>query len=168
MKDHSVRVLITGGTLDKVYNRVKGELTFSSTHVKEIFSQAGCFSSYEVEKVMLKDSLFFDDSDRERIFTFCSKAFENRILITHGTDTMAETAKLLGKEIKDKTIVLTGAMAPATVEKSDALFNLGFAYCCAKILEAGVYIAMNGSIFNWDNVRKNKEKGLFEIIEKEE
>lgn len=162
MKDNPVKVLITGGTLDKVYDRVKGELAFSSTHVQEIFHQSACMSLFEVEKVMLKDSLFFTDDDRSRILDFCKKSEEDRILITHGTDTMTETASLLGEQIIDKTIVLTGAMAPATVEKSDALFNLGFAYCCAKLLANGVYIAMNGKIFNWNNVRKNKVKGVFE------
>jgi len=162
LKDRCVRVLITGGTIDKVYNRIEGKLTFSSTHVKEIFDQAGCKSDYLVEKVMLKDSLFFDDEDRKKVLNFCNKSSEDRILITHGTDTMTETAVVLGENIKDKTIVLTGAMAPATVEKSDALFNLGFAYCCAKTLDHGVYIAMNGTIFNWDNVIKNREIGVFE------
>jgi L-asparaginase len=164
MKDVAVRVLITGGTLDKVYDRVSGELAFSSTHVQEIFQQSGCHSRYIVEKVMLKDSLFFTDEDRKRVLEFCRKSPENRILITHGTDTMVQTASVLGENITDRTIVLTGAMAPATVEKSDALFNLGFAYCCAKTLEHGVYIAMNGNIFDWRNVRKNKDKALFEKI----
>jgi L-asparaginase len=164
MNDNPVKVLITGGTLDKVYDRVKGELAFSSTHVQEIFKQSGCMSLFEVEKVMLKDSLFFTDEDRKKIFDFCKKTKENRILITHGTDTMVETAILLGENIIDKTIVLTGAMAPATVEKSDALFNLGFAYCCSKLLDNGVYIAMNAKIFKWNNVRKNREKGVFESL----
>jgi len=165
MKDVQVRVLITGGTLDKVYNRVEGQLSFSSTHVQEIFVQAGCLGRHIVEKVMLKDSLFFTDEDREKIACFCIKAEEDNLLITHGTDTMVETAKVLGSLNLNKTIVLTGAMAPATVEKSDALFNLGFAFCSAKLLDKGVYIAMNGKIFPYDNVIKNKEKGLFEPIE---
>lgn len=164
LKKDCVKVLITGGTLDKVYDRVRGDLCFSSTQVEELFERSGCMSDYKVEKVMLKDSLFFDDADRYKILDFCSIAKETRILITHGTDTMSETAGVLGEKIKDKTIVLTGAMAPATVEKSDALFNLGFAYSSVKFLDSGVFIAMNGEIFTYDNVQKNKEKGIFETL----
>ena len=160
----SIKLLITGGTVDKQYNPLNGELVFVKTHLPEMIEQAKNKVDIELEVLMLKDSLDMNDNDRAMILEKCNETKEERILITHGTDTMVETAQVLGKSISNKTIVLTGAMVPFSFGKTDALFNLGTAIAAVQILSSGVFIVMGGKIFPWDNVRKNKEIGEFENI----
>jgi len=161
----AIRILITGGTIDKEYNQLNGELIFTKSHLPEMLKQAKCKVAIELETVVLKDSLYMDDSDREKILQRCKDCKEDKIVITHGTDTMIETAKVVGGgNIKNKTIVLLGAMVPYTFGNSDALFNLGCAIAAVQFLPKGVYITMNGKIFSWDNVRKNKKIGEFEKL----
>lgn len=159
-----LKIFITGGTLDKEYRQTDGELVLTKTHVNEILSLGKCTLKTSLEIVMLKDSLFMDQADRLKIREKCLDCSEEKIVITHGTDTMAETAGILGQNIKNKTIVLVGAMIPFTFRDSDAVFNLGFALAAVQTLKPGVYIAMNARIFRWDNVRKNKENGEFEEL----
>lgn len=158
----SIRILITGGTFDKRYDELKGQLGFHGTHLPEILEQIRCTIPIVLEINQLIDSLEMREENRQKILVSCQRAREDQILITHGTDTMVETAQLLGQAGLDKTIVLTGAMVPYTVSGSDALFNLGCAICAAQLLRPGVYIAMNGQVFSWDNVQKNRERGVFE------
>ncbi|WP_461211020.1 asparaginase domain-containing protein [Desulfocurvus sp. DL9XJH121] len=160
----AIRILVTGGTLDKEYNQLDGELVFTETHLAEILAQAKCTVPVEIETVMLKDSLHFVEEDRRLVLERCRAASEERIVVTHGTDTMDRTAHLLGRELAGKTAVLLGAMVPYSFVKSDALFNLGCAFSAVQLLPPGVYITMNGKIFAWDNVRKNKAKGEFETL----
>ncbi len=162
-----VRVLITGGTFDKHYDALQGELTFQDTHLPKILENVRCTLPVELEINQLIDSLEMVMENRMKILDSCRKAPENRIVVTHGTDTMAETARVLGTAKMEKTVVITGAMIPYTVVGSDALFNLGAALSAVQVLEPGVYIAMNGRIFDWDNVQKNRQRGVFEpVIEK--
>ncbi len=163
-----LRIFVTGGTFDKEYNELTGELFFKDTHVPEMLALARCRIDVEVRTLMLIDSLIMTDTDRENILENCLRAKEEMIVITHGTDTMPETAWVLGKKIKDKTIVLTGAMIPFTFGSSDGLFNLGTAIALVQTLPNGVYIAMNGRYFRWDNVQKNKDRGEFEELTHEE
>lgn len=158
----SIHLIITGGTFDKDYDPLKGQLTFKQSHLPEILAQIRCTVPISLEINQLTDSLDMKDENRERILASCRSSTEDHILITHGTDTMVETAKVLGRAGLDKTIILTGAMVPFSVRDSDAMFNLGFGLCAAQLLPPGVYIAMNGRIFRWDNVRKNYERGVFE------
>jgi L-asparaginase len=158
----AIRILITGGTIDKEYDPLTGELTFSKSHLSNMLNLVRCKVKPILEEVMLKDSLQMRNEDREEILKKCINCLENRIIITHGTDTMVETARVLGNHAKEKTIVLVGAMIPYAFGASDALFNLGSAFSAAQALQPGVYITMNGKIFHWDNVRKNKESGEFE------
>jgi L-asparaginase len=162
MEDDCIKLFITGGTIDKVYNPLNGDLIFSQSHIPEIIDHSRCKINIITEVIMLKDSLFMNDSDRERILQICKSSNENKIVITHGTDTMVETAMLLGKNVNDKTIILTGAMVPYKFGVSDASFNLGFALASVQTLPSGIYIVMNGKIFEWNNVRKNKLLGEFE------
>ncbi len=159
---HTLRILITGGTLDKEYNPLTGELTFAESHLHNILSQVRCKAKVVLEEVMLKDSLQMVDEDREEILKRCIDRPESKIIVTHGTDTMVETARLLGGRVKGKTIVLVGAMIPYSFGASDALFNLGCAFAAVQALQPGVYVTMNGKIFTWDKVRKNKQSGEFE------
>jgi len=159
-----IRLFATGGTFDKEYNELKGNLEFKDTHLNEILKLGRCKVEVKVTTLMLMDSLDMTNSDRKVIMENCKEAEEDRIVITHGTDTMAETAKLLGKSIKNKTIVLTGAMIPYKFGSSDGLFNLGAALAFVQSLPHGVYVAMNGRYFKYDNVRKNKTTGEFEEI----
>lgn len=159
-----VRIIITGGTFDKQYDEIKGELTFKDSHLPRILEQVRVTSCTTLEINQLTDSLYMTDEHRRRILASCQKAPEKQIVIIHGTDTMVETAQLLGKAMLDKTIVLTGAMIPYAVNGSDSLFNLGYSVGAAQLLPAGVYITMNGRIFPWDSVRKNREKGVFEPL----
>ncbi len=159
-----IRFLITGGTIDKEYNELNGELFFPKSHLSIMLAQARCNYPVVTEQLMLKDSLEMSVSDRETIKKACLTATENYILITHGTDTMVETAKCLGS-IKDKTIVLFGAMVPYSLGDSDALFNLGCAFSAVQVLQNGVYICMNGQIFPWDNVQKLKHLGIFDTLQ---
>jgi L-asparaginase len=161
-EEETIRILITGGTIDKEYDPLTGELTFSKSHLLNMLNQVRCKVRVVLEEVMLKDSLQMMDEDREEILKKCIYCRENRMIVTHGTDTMVETAQFLGHHVKDKTVVLVGAMIPYTFGASDALFNLGCAFSAVQALNPGVYITMNGKIFHWDNVRKNKESGVFE------
>jgi L-asparaginase len=159
-----IRILITGGTFDKEYNELTGELFFQSTHTADMLRLGRCLLDLEIETLMMIDSLQMTEADRARILEHCRDVPETRIVITHGTDTMVETAAVLGSELKGKTVVLTGAMIPYTFGSSDGIFNLGTALAFAQTLGEGVYIAMNGLWFHWDNVRKNKQMGVFERL----
>ena len=159
-----IKILITGGTFDKEYNEINGTLYFKDTHINEMLKLGRCRLETNLRTVMMIDSLEMSEADRQLILENCKKAPEDKIVITHGTDTMVETAKVLGENIKDKTIVLTGAMIPYAFGSSDGLFNLGSALSFVQALPHGVYIAMNGRYFTWNNVRKNRERGEFEEI----
>lgn len=160
----SIRIFVTGGTFDKEYNELAGELYFKDTHISQMLKLGRCRVSVEVRTLMMVDSTHMTDDDREIIVQNCIKAKEDKIIITHGTDTMVEAAVVLATRVKDKTIVLTGAMVPYTFGSSDGMFNLGCALAFVQTLSYGVYIAMNGRCFHWDNVRKNKKTGEFEEI----
>ncbi len=157
-----IRILATGGTFDKEYNEIEGTLFFQQTHVPEMLRLGRCLLATEIETLMMVDSLDMTAADRERILERCRNAPERRVVITHGTDTMVETARYLGQAAIDKTIVLTGAMVPYKFGSSDGMFNLGSALAFVQTLPPGVYIAMNGRYFVWNRVRKNKELGIFE------
>ena len=157
----TIKLLITGGTIDKQYDELNGELIFTQSGVEDMLAQGRAKLDISPETVMLKDSLDMDDNDRQQILKACLACDESQIVITHGTDTMVETSQVLAAEIKDKTIVLLGAMVPYQFKQSDALFNLGCAVAAVQTLENGVYITMNGEIFNYDEVIKNRELGEF-------
>ena len=159
-----IRIFITGGTFDKEYNELTGQLYFKDSHLPEMLELGRNLIPVEIRTLMMVDSLEMTDDDRELIAEHCKKSPENKIIITHGTDTMAETAHILAKKVKNKTIVLTGAMIPYKFGSSDGLFNLGSALAFVQTLPKGVYIAMNGRYFTANNVRKNKETGVFEEI----
>ena len=158
----AIRIFVTGGTFDKEYNELDGKLFFKDTHVAEMLALGRCKLNAEIRTLMMIDSLDMADSDRRIILDNCVRCRESRILITHGTDTMEETARVLGEAGLDKTIVLTGAMVPYKFGSSDGLFNLGSALAFVQTLPTGVYIAMNGRSFSWDRVRKNVKTGEFE------
>ena len=160
----AIKIFVTGGTFDKEYNEITGELFFKDTHLPELLALARSTVKVDITTLMMIDSLEMTEADREIIAENCIKTNENRILITHGTDTMVDTARILAEKVKDKTIVLTGAMIPYKFGSSDGLFNLGSALSFVQILPPGVYIAMNGRYFNWDNCRKNKITGKFEKV----
>ncbi|MGQ9633151.1 MAG: asparaginase [Bryobacteraceae bacterium] len=164
MTQEPIRILVTGGTFDKEYNELTGELYFHDTHVPEMLALGRCLLAVEVEKVMMIDSLEMTDEDRDRIAARCRSAAEARIVVTHGTDTMVETAAYLARLVAGKTVVLTGAMVPYKFGSSDGMFNLGSALAFVQALPPGVYIAMNGRFFPWDRVRKNRQKGIFESV----
>jgi L-asparaginase len=159
-----IRILVTGGTFDKEYNELTGELFFKGTHTGDMLRLGRCLLGVEIETLMMIDSLQMTDAGRRQILERCVAVPETRIVISHGTDTMAETAALLGPELKGKTVVLTGAMVPYTFGSSDGLFNLGTAMAFVQTLPEGVYVAMNGQYFSWQTVRKDKEKGIFESV----
>ena len=158
----SVRVFVTGGTFDKEYDEIHGTLFFRESHLEEMLEMGRCRVDVRVTKLMLIDSLDMTAQDRERIAAECATCEERRIVVTHGTDTMVETARVLANRVPEKTVVLTGAMIPIAFGSSDGLFNLGGALSLAQVLEPGVYVAMNGHVFDWDRVRKNRETGVFE------
>jgi len=158
----TIKIIVTGGTFDKEYKELTGELFFRNTHVPDMLELGRAKIDVKIRTLMLIDSLEMTDNHRKIILEKCQRSKEDKIIITHGTDTMAETAKFLGQYIKNKTIVLTGAMIPYAFGSSDGLFNLGSALSFVQSLPHGVYIAMNGEYFHWDNVRKNKETGVFE------
>jgi L-asparaginase len=160
----SIRIFITGGTFDKEYNELDGKLFFQDTHLPEMLKLGRCNLDVELRTLMMIDSLEMGVDERELIVFQCNRSDEDKIVITHGTDTMTDTAKVLAEKVKDKTVVLTGAMIPYKFGSSDGLFNLGSALAFVQTLPHGVYIAMNGKIFNWDNVRKNKQTGQFEEL----
>ncbi|MBU0518796.1 asparaginase [bacterium] len=163
--NNNIRIFVTGGTFDKEYNELDGELFFKDSHVSQMLQLGRSKIEVQVRTLMMTDSQELTDEDRMTIARNCAKAKEDRIIITHGTDTMVETAKVLAAEVKDKTVVLTGAMVPYTFGSSDGLFNLGSAIAFVQTLSPGVYIAMNGRYFNWDKVRKNKKIGISEELE---
>ena len=163
----TIRFYVTGGTFDKEYNDITGELFFRDTHVRDMLKMGRCNLDLEIRTLMMIDSNEMTDVDREMIRKSCEESSRERIVITHGTDTIAETARYLGEAVKDKTIVLVGAMIPFTFGSSDGLFNLGAALAFAQTLPHGVYVAMNGRLFRGDNVRKNRSTGLFEEVQAE-
>ena len=160
-----VRLLITGGTIDKVYNQSNGELEFDKTHFPEMVKRSRVEVDLTLEEIMLLDSLDMVDKERDIIVDSCMSCEEDFILITHGTDTMCDTARVIGESDIDKTIVLFGAMVPYAVSNSDALFNFGCALGSLQLLESGVYVAMNGRVLPWDDVEKNRALGVFQSIE---
>ncbi len=160
----SIRIFVTGGTFDKEYDELTGELFFKDTHIPQMLRLGRCRLQVEIRTLMMIDSRNMTDEDREIIARNCIKTPEYKIVITHGTDTMVETAKYLAERVKDKTIVLTGAMIPYTFGSSDGMFNLGCAMAFVQVLPPGVYIAMNGRYFIHNNVRKNKKTGEFEEL----
>jgi L-asparaginase len=160
-----IRILVTGGTFDKEYNELNGSLFFRHTHLPEMLRLGRCHVDVAVQTLMMIDSLDMTADDRGRIVEACRLADEREIVITHGTDTMIETAKALAAAFPSggtKTIVLTGAMIPYAFGSSDGLFNLGSATSFVQVLPPGVYISMNGRYFTWDRVRKNRDAGVFE------
>tara|TARA_Y100000817_G_scaffold277725_1_gene240038 strand:- start:112 stop:597 length:486 start_codon:yes stop_codon:yes gene_type:complete len=156
-----VAILTTGGTFDKVYFDANSEYSIGDPCITSILDEGNVNSDYRIQSILKKDSLDITSKERQIIKNSVEECAEERIIIIHGTDTMVETAKSL-EDIKDKTIVLTGAMQPARFKKTDAIFNSGFALAAAQILEYGVYITMNGMVFHSDNVRKNIDLGKFE------
>jgi L-asparaginase len=158
----AIRIFVTGGTFDKEYNELNGTLYFKDTHLQEMLTLGRCKLDPAIRTLMMVDSLEMTDADRKLIVEQCVRAKEQRIIITHGTDTMEVTAAELGTAIRDKTIILTGAMIPYKFGSSDGLFNLGSALAFVQVLPPGVYIAMNGKYFPWNNVRKNRKTGEFE------
>ena len=158
-----IRILVTGGTFDKQYDELSGRLFFRDTHVTQMLQRGRCRLALAVETVMMVDSLDLDDGGRAAIVARCLASAETSIVVTHGTDTMVETARALAAAaLRDRTIVLTGAMVPYAFGSSDGLFNLGSALSFAQVLPPGVYVAMNGQYFAWDQVRKNRDTGTFE------
>jgi len=160
----SLRILITGGTFDKHYDAIQGELTFNESHLPAILRQARATLPIAIEVCLLKDSLQMNDVDRQSVLTACQKASEEHVVIVHGTDTMVQTGQLLHDASLPKTIVLTGAMVPYAIRESDALFNLGFALAAAQCLPHGVYVAMNARVWPANQVTKNKKLGVFEQV----
>lgn len=157
-----MKILITGGTLDKQYNPLNGELIFKKSWVQEMLLQSRNTVKTDVEILMLKDSLEMNDDDRQKIAQACYSSEEQQIIITHGTDTMVETAHAIAVDLaEDKTVVLLGAMVPYQFKGSDALFNLGCAMSAVQILPPGIYITMNGQVFDYREVQKNRALGLF-------
>jgi len=157
-----VHIFVTGGTFDKEYNELKGELYFTQSHINEMLRLGRCRLPVKITTLMMIDSLQMTQKHREDITEACLHCKEDRIVITHGTDTMSETAQVLGKSIVDKTIILTGAMVPYKFGSSDGMFNLGSALSFVQALPYGVYIAMNGKLFHWNNVKKNRAIGEFQ------
>ncbi len=159
-----IRIFVTGGTFDKEYHEIHGRLFFKDTHVGEMLKLGRSRVDVTVGTLMMIDSLETTDADREVIVGHCGTCAEDRIVVTHGTDTMIETARALARGVSRKTIVLTGAMVPYAFGSSDGLFNLGSALSFAQVLPAGVFIAMNGRVLPWDRARKNRETGFFEEL----
>lgn len=161
----TLRIIATGGTFDKHYKELDGVLGFADSHLPEVIKRSRMTVPVELETLPLLDSLEMQDADRRRVLASVQAAPENAIVIVHGTDTMRETAEVLGAAAAaGKTIVFTGAMIPYAIANSDALFNFGFACGVAQVLPAGVYVAMNGKIFSWDNVSKNRAIGVFQAL----
>jgi L-asparaginase len=159
-----IRIFVTGGTFDKTYDEIEGALSFGDTHLNEMLRLGRCHVDVTVRTLMMIDSLSMTAEDRAIIVRNCLTCEESRIVVTHGTDTMVETAAALAAAVPGKTIVLTGAMVPYAFGSSDGLFNLGSALSFAQTLPPGVYIAMNGRHFAWNRVRKNRDAGVFEEI----
>jgi L-asparaginase len=157
-----IRLFVTGGTFDKTYDEIRGQLSFQDTHLPEMLRLGRSRVDVSIRTLMMIDSLDMTDADREVIVRNCAQCEETRIVVTHGTDTMVETAGAIARGVAGKTVIVTGAMIPYAFGSSDGLFNLGSALSFAQILPPGVYIAMNGQHFAWDRVRKNRETGVFE------
>lgn len=158
----TLRIIATGGTFDKHYDEIKGALVFGTSHLPDALRRARIVQPVSLEALPFLDSLDMQDADRQRILGACQSAIESMLVVIHGTDTMPETAQVLGLANMAKTVVLTGAMIPYEIDGSDALFNLGFACGVAQTLAPGVYVAMNAQVFAWDKVRKNRTAGVFE------
>jgi len=159
-----IRFLVTGGTFDKEYDEITGLLYFKDTHLREMLRLGRSDLDLEIRTLMMIDSTEMTDVDREVILKSCVEAEQERIVISHGTDTMVDTARFLGERVRDRTVVLTGAMVPYTFGSSDGLFNLGSALAFVQTLPHGVYVAMNGRCFDWNDVRKNRSTGRFETL----
>lgn len=162
----AVHLFVTGGTFDKDYDEIRGTLDFRDTHIPDMLAMARSRVDVRVRTLMMVDSLEMTEGDRAVITQNCRDVPEPYIVITHGTDTMVETARVLAERVSGKTIVLTGAMIPIAFGSSDGLFNLGGALTAVQVLPPGVYVIMNGCVFPWDNVKKNRETGVFEAIER--
>ena len=161
---NTIRIITTGGTFDKEYNELNGELYFKQTHVQNMLQLGRLRININIQQLMMIDSNDMSESDRKIIAENCANAGESMIVITHGTDTIVESAAVIAKTVKNKTIILTGAMVPYTFGSSDGMFNLGSAIAFSQTLPAGVYIAMNGKYFEWNNVKKNRLIGEFEEL----
>jgi len=161
-----IKIFATGGTFDKEYDEINGKLFFKKTHLHELLNLGRSQLNVKIETLMMVDSLKMSRSEKNYIVEKCKEEKTDRIIITHGTDTMVDTAELIAKNIYNKTIILTGAMIPIKFGSSDGLFNLGSALSFIQVIDPGVYITMNGRYFKWDNVRKNNQLGIFERIKK--
>jgi len=162
-----LRIITTGGTFDKQYDAISGELTFRESQLPRILGQSRCTLTVHLEGPLAVDSLYMTEEQRVEVAQTCQHSAEDKIIIVHGTDTMCNTAKVIAQTLGEentKTVVLTGAMIPYSLEGSDAVFNLGCAISAVQLLPPGVYLTMSGRIFSWDNCRKNKEKGIFETL----
>jgi L-asparaginase len=160
-----IRIFVCGGTFDKQYDEINGRLFFKDTHVPEMLRLGRSRVQVAIETLMMIDSLDMTDDQRALVADSCQRCRESRIVITHGTDTMVQTAERLAAVVTGKTVVMTGAMIPYAFGSSDGLFNLGSALSFAQVLPAGVYVAMNGTAFPWNGVRKNRESGVFEAVD---
>jgi L-asparaginase len=160
----TIRIFVTGGTFDKEYDEIHGRLFFKDTHVAEMLRLGRSRADVQIQTLMMIDSLDMTDADRAVIVQQCRTCDEDRIIVTHGTDTMVETARALAVGVEGKTIVLTGAMVPYAFGSSDGLFNLGSAVSFAQVLPAGVHVAMNGRVLPWERAKKNRETGVFELL----
>jgi L-asparaginase len=158
----TIRVLVTGGTFDKEYDELQGRLFFKDTHLPEMLRRGRCGLKLDIRTLMMVDSLDMSETDRGVIARNCAESPHQHVVVTHGTDTMVDTARRIAGEVSDKTVVLTGAMIPYAFGSSDGLFNLGSALSFVQTLAPGVYIAMNGRVFPWDDVHKNRDKGVFQ------
>jgi L-asparaginase len=160
-----IRILVTGGTFDKEYDEVRGRLFFKDTHVQEMLDKGRSRVPVSIRTLMMIDSLEMTDADRALVVEQCRQSEVDRIVVTHGTDTMVETGRAIAAAgLAGKTVVLTGAMIPYAFGSSDGLFNLGSALSFAQVLPPGVYVAMNGQCFPWDQVRKNRDTATFERV----
>lgn len=157
-----IRILVTGGTFDKEYDEIRGRLFFKDTHLPEMLTRGRCRLDLSIRTLMMVDSLEMSEGDRALVAEHCRSCPESRVVVTHGTDTMVETAAVIAGVVPEKTVVLTGAMVPYAFGSSDGLFNLGSALSLVQVLPAGVYVAMNGRYFPWNTVRKNRDTGTFE------
>ncbi|MEM8899880.1 MAG: asparaginase domain-containing protein [Bacteroidota bacterium] len=162
--EETIRVFATGGTFDKEYDMIRGALYFKDTQLPEMFRLGRSTVNINLRTLMMIDSLEMTEEDREIIARNCNSVPEDKIIITHGTDTMVQTAKLLANKVKNKTVILTGAMIPYKFGSSDGFFNLGSAFAFVQTLPNGIYVVMNGRYFNWDNVKKNRKTGFFEEL----
>lgn len=164
----SIRLFVTGGTFDKEYDELHGSLNFRDTHLPEMLEMARSRLDVHVRTLMMVDSLDMTSEDRALIAHNCQAVPESNIVVTHGTDTMVDTARVIASAVPAKTVVLTGAMIPIAFGSSDGLFNLGGALTVVQVLPPGVYLAMNGRVFDWDDVRKNRDTGVFEALNRPE